>query len=144
MKKLLSILLALTVLLSLGASAFAGNDDTPDGRWLCSDIDGSVTADTPAELKDDFHLYVNKDWFVNTPLPDGTLGYGTFEEMNDVLDERMLALIHDESLTGHDAELVHKLYRLASDWDYRDALGLEPAEKWMKAISSSLIIGGQC
>ena len=70
MKKLLSILLALTVLLSLGASAFAGNDDTPDGRWLCSDIDGSVTDDTPAELKDDFHLYVNKDWFVNTPLPD--------------------------------------------------------------------------
>ena len=136
MKKLLSILLALTVLLSLGASAFAGNDDTPDGRWLCSDIDGSVTDDTPAELKDDFHLYVNKDWFVNTPLPDGTLGYGTFEEMNDVLDERMLALIHDESLTGHDAELVHKLYRLASDWDYRDALGLEPAEKWMKAILS--------
>ena len=36
MKKLLCILLALTVLLSLGASAFAGNDETPDGRWLCS------------------------------------------------------------------------------------------------------------
>ncbi|MBQ6505502.1 MAG: hypothetical protein IJI57_16475 [Flexilinea sp.] len=31
-----------------------------DGRWLCSDVQGFVTEDTPAELKDDFALYVNK------------------------------------------------------------------------------------
>ena len=89
MKKLLNILLIAAMVLSLGTAAFAADSGTPDGRWLCTDIDGSVTDDTPAELKDDFHLYVNKDWFVNTPLPDGTLGYGTFEEMNDVLYERI-------------------------------------------------------
>ena len=136
MKKLLSILLVLTMVSSLGASAFAGNDETPDGRWLCTDIDGTVTDDTPAELKDDFHLYVNKQWLAETPIPDGMLGYGSFEEMNDVLEERQLALIRDESLTGHDAELVHRLYSLLTDWDYRDALGVEPARSWMDAIQA--------
>lgn len=136
MKKLLSILLITAMVLSLGASAFAADSGTPDGRWLCTDIDGTVTDDTPAELKDDFHLYVNKQWLAETPIPDGMLGYGSFEEMNDVLEERQLALIRDESLTGHDAELVHRLYSLLTDWDYRDALGVEPARSWMDAIQA--------
>ena len=42
-----------------------------DGRWLNSDIIGNVTEDTPAKLKDDFALYVNKDWSVNAEVPDG-------------------------------------------------------------------------
>ena len=40
---------------------------------------------------------------------------------------RLIALMKDESLTGHDAELVHKLYALTSDWDYRNAQGISPA-----------------
>ena len=112
------------------------NFEILDGRWLCADIDGSVTKDTPAELKDDFHIFVNKDWFVNTPIPAGRRGYGAVEEMNQILDEQQIALIKDESLTGHDAELVHKLYRLVSDWDYRNSLGVEPAMNWKNAIMS--------
>ena len=149
------VYLALVMLLVLCASAFAEDGleateldtqdmdltETPkieilDGRWLCTDIDGSVTKDTPAGLKDDFHLYVNKDWFINTPIPAGRRGYGAVEEMNQVLDEQQIALIKDESLTGHDADLVHKLYRLVSDWDYRNNLGVEPAMNWKNAIMS--------
>ena len=45
-------------------------------------------------------------------------------------------LMKDETLTGHDAELVHKLYRLATDWDYRDARGTEPAMPTVSAIQA--------
>ncbi len=45
-----------------------------------------------------------------------------------------MKILTDESLTGHDAELVHKLYALVSDWDYRDAQGVEPAKPYMDAI----------
>ena len=64
MKKLISILLAGVMLLSLSAAAFA-EGEAPDYAtgtpWLCVDLDGNVTPDTPAELKDNFALYITKD-----------------------------------------------------------------------------------
>ncbi len=51
-----------------------------------------------------------------------------------IVNDRQLNLLRDESLTGHDAELVRKLYALVSDWDYRDTQGIEPAIPYMDAI----------
>ncbi len=111
-------------------------DDTkiPDGRWLNPDIIGNVTEDTPAELKDNFALYVNKDWILNTTLPDLVPSLTSLGEAELILMDRKMKLLTDDSLTGHDAELVHKLYALVSDWDYRDAQGIEPAKPYMDAI----------
>ena len=62
MKKVLSILLTLALFASLCAPVFAdGPDYTTGTPWLCIDLDGVVTADTPADLKDNFALAVNKD-----------------------------------------------------------------------------------
>ena len=107
-----------------------------DGRWLNSDIIGNVTEDTPAELKDDFALYVNKEWSLTAELPDGFASITPLSECDLIIQDRMKKLFTDDSLTGHDAELVHKFYSLVSDWEYRDALGIEPAKPYMDAIEN--------
>ena len=42
----------------------------------------------------------------------------------------------DDSLTGHDAELVQKYYKLITDWDYRNKQGVEPIMPYMEAVSA--------
>ena len=135
MKQLTALLLvALLALASALAPALAEGGAILDGRWLCADLVGNVTEDTPAELKDDFGLFVNKDWILQTQIPAGESGAGAVEDIMRILKDRQIALLKDASLTGHDAELVQKLYALVSDWDYRNAQGVEPAMPVMEAL----------
>ncbi len=131
MKQLTALLLC--ALLAL-APALAEGGAILDGRWLNADIQGNVTEDTPAELKDDFGLFVNKDWILQAQIPAGESKTGTMEDVMRTLKDRQIALMKDDSLTGHDAELVRKLYALVSDWDYRDAQGVEPAMPVIEAL----------
>ena len=134
MTKQLTVLL-LCALLAL-APALAEGGAILDGRWLNADIQGNVTEDTPAVLKDDFGLFVNKDWILQAEIPAGESKAGSMEDVQRTLKDRQIALMQDDSLTGHDAELVHKLYALVSDWDYRDAQGVEPAMPVIEALRS--------
>lgn len=129
-KRMIALLLCL--ILAVAPALAAG--EILDERWLCADIQGNVTADTLAELKDDFGLYVNKEWILQAEIPDGESSTGSMEDANRTLKDRQIALLKDESLTGHDAELVRKLYALVSDWDYRNAQGVEPALPVMASI----------
>ena len=87
-------------------------------------------------LKDDFGLFVNRDWILQAEIPAGESKAGSMEDVQRTLKDRQIALMQDDSLTGHDAELVHKLYALVSDWDYRDAQGVEPAMPVIEALRS--------
>lgn len=131
MKKFTALLLC--ALLAL-APALAEGGVILDGRWLNADLQGNVTEDTPAELKDDFGLFVNKDWILQAEIPAGESLAGAMEDAERTLMDRQIALMKDESLTGHDAELVRKLYALVSDWDYRNTQGVEPAMPTIEAI----------
>lgn len=124
---LLGLLLALTPVLAVA-------EESLDGRWLCPDVEGNVTEETTVSLKDDFGLYVNKDWYLQTQIPDGEMATGTFEDADRTLRDRQIALMKNDSLTGHDAELVRKLYQLTTDWDYRNALGVTPAMPTIEAL----------
>ena len=124
---LLCALLALTPVLAVA-------EEILDGRWLCADVQGNVTADTVAELKDDFGLYVNKEWILGAQIPDGETATGSFEDATRTLKDRQIALLKNDTLTGHDAELVSKLYKLVTDWDYRNAQGVAPALPVMASI----------
>ena len=145
MKKLIAAYLCLCLCLAaFGGAAFAESTSADggrilDGRWLCADIRGNVTSDTPAELKNDFGIYVNKDWIVQAEIPEGEAQTGAGAEAARALEDRQIALMKNTDLPGHDAELVRKLYKLVSDWDYRNAQGTEPVKpaiEAMKAIDS--------
>ena len=132
---LLCALLTMTSIAVVQTSAFAEGGRILDGRWLCSNIAGNVTEDTPAELKDDFGLYVNKPWILQTEFTMGIPTVSNHTEVQADVMNRLIGLMKDESITGHDAELVHKLYALTGDWDYRNAQGLSPALPYMQAIA---------
>ena len=112
----------------------ADKDRIPDGRWLCTNIAGNVTESTPAELKDNYDLYVNKEWYLEAKIPEGKSSAGATSEVSDLVDGQLLALLKDETLTGHDAALVQKLYQMITDWDYRNAQGVEPAMPAVDAL----------
>ena len=44
-------------------------------------------------------------------------------------------MLEDDSLTGHEAELIQDLYHSILDWDSRDALGLAPAETFIQTVN---------
>lgn len=116
--------------------AAADGGEILDGRWLCSDVQGFVTEDTPAELKDDFALYVNKPWILQAEIPAITSSITPLVDNTLLVKERQAALMKDDSLTGHDADLVHKFYNLMTDWDTRNALGTQPVMLYIDAINA--------
>ena len=103
--------------------------------WLNTDIDGAVTEDTPvARPQDDFNLAMNRDYILNLVIPEGNTGTGGFNELNQIVNQMRLDAIRDETLTGHDAELVRRYYNMLLDWDTRDALGVEPAMPYVNQL----------
>ncbi len=103
--------------------------------WLDTDIKANLSEDIPADPADNFHWYVNKDWLLSTDIPEGYGGYSTFHEVQRKTDANGLAVLEDDSLTGHEAELIQDLYHSILDWDSRDALGLAPAETFIQTVN---------
>ena len=132
MKKLISILLAGVMLLSLSAAAFA-EGEAPDYAtgtpWLCVDLDGNVTPDTPAELKDNFALYINKDAILGLEIPEGYPYAGTVMDIVLQQADDVRNMFLGEEPETHDAKLAYHLFQLMMDWDSRNALGISPLKK---------------
>lgn len=95
--------------------------------WICADLEGVVTEDTPAELKDDFGLFVNRDFYVNKNISDGYSVAGTVYDLEEVNAADLVQLfVDDNDFTSHDSRLAKAYYDLMLDWDTRNALGVSP------------------
>ncbi|MBQ6773037.1 MAG: M13 family metallopeptidase [Synergistaceae bacterium] len=125
--KIFALLLALML--------FCPRESFADGQtpWRNSNIYGSVKDYSP-DLRDDFYMNVNNDWIINARLKPGRAGNGSFYELQDEIDASLKALMHNKSLTGHDAELVQNLYSLWVDWDKRNKSGLGDLPELAKKI----------
>ena len=125
---ILCLLLA-AVLFCAPAMAYTGEN------WVNTDIDGAVTEATPeARPQDDFNLAINREYIMNTQIPEGNVGAGGFNDVSYITDQMRLDAIQDDALTGHDADLVHHYYELQMDWDTRNRLGVEPAMPYLNAL----------
>ncbi|MCR5356273.1 MAG: M13 family metallopeptidase [Lachnospiraceae bacterium] len=102
--------------------------------WIDSDLKSNIKEDMELSPKDDFHLYLNHDWLLNTEIKEGKRSISSFTEVEDNTDKKALALLNDDSLTSHDAQLVQSLYRAILDWDARDKAGLDPIKDTVKDI----------
>ncbi len=114
-----------------------GNFDTKGGNpWICSDLQENLTPDLKLSKVDDFHLYVNYDWASTVVIPEGYSGYGVHTRVYDETIEKATKLLTDDSVEGHDAELIRSFYNNILDWETRDALGVTPAQAKLDDILS--------
>ena len=102
--------------------------------WIDSDLKGNIKEDMELSPKDDFHLYKNYDWLLKAEIPEGRSSESSFSNVYDQIEEKALALLTDDSLKGHDAELVQTYYNAILDWDERDKAGLDPIMDMVKNI----------
>ena len=108
----------------LAVSLFASSSYA-ESPWLNSNIRGAVTesSDSPS-IRNDFYVNINHDWLSTAQLKPGYSRNSAFNEMQDMIDARLKAMMTDETLTGHDAQLVRTLYALWLDWDARNEAGV--------------------
>ena len=133
MKKI--IVSAVLVMAALMAAANAEEIKT-ESPWINSNILGHAAefyGEAPS-LREDFYLGVNYDWIKNAKLKPGKASNSAFSELEHELDENLRSLMTDESLTGHDADLIRNLYALWLDWDARNQNGLGKLKKHVEAV----------
>ena len=87
-------------------------------------------------LKDDYYANINREWLLNTELKRGHSRAGAFMELQDEIDARLRGIMTNPTISGHDAELVRKLYALWLDWNSRNAEGLADLDKQAGRITS--------
>ena len=138
MKKTIGILLALMMLLSPGAVAFAEEtlDYSTGTPWPDIDLDGVVTPEMPAELKDNFALYVNKDKILDLEIPEGYSYGGTIRDLMLLQAEDVKNMFLGDAPDSHDAKLAYDLFWLMMDWDSRNELGVAPLKEMTDAVEA--------
>ncbi len=129
-------LLCLLIIFSLIFSAVPALGEGGISAWTNTDVEGAIQLLTKTRLKDDFHMAVNRQWLLFEPIPWGASEASSFMDQTGVVMERKAALMQNDSLTGHDAELMRKLYDLVLDWDSRNALGGDAILSYVEAVSS--------
>ena len=139
-RRMTAIVLVLTMLIQLtacgGADSSSGLADEPGyGKWVDSDLKGSVNADDVIRLQDDFAASANKETITSARVKDQLI-WTTAADATDLLQTRFRELLRDESLTGPNAEVMRTFESLVLDWDERDRLGVEPIRKYIDDIQS--------
>ena len=131
-KVLLSILAALIVL-AVAAVIIIAN---PRGGkpWINTDLKMNISKNAKLDPKDDFHLYANYDWLKDAEIKPGYTTVSSSSEVMDETDKKAIELFADDSLTGHDAELIKAYYNTFLDWETRNALGVEPIRATVEDI----------
>jgi len=122
------------------ASEEKGTEDTSDidyttgTPWLDCDLDGNVTEDTEASLKDHFALAVNKEKILALEIPEGysSAGSDTDNEIKNNEDNKNMYL--GDAPEEHDTKLAYDLFWLMMDWDSRNQQGVEPLKEITDAI----------
>lgn len=105
--------------------------------WILSDLEGVVTEDISAELKDDFALFINRDHYINAQIPEGYYCTGAVDDLSVVNAEDLLQLFaEDNDFSAHDSKLVKAYYDLLLDWDTRNALGVTPLKTETEVIEA--------
>ncbi len=140
MKKLICVLLAILLLAGLGVNAFAEDSQSPDYTtgtpWPDIDLEGVVTPDTEASLKDNFALAVNKDAILALEIPEGFSSAGTVMDVALQEIEDLKSMFLGDEPESREAKLAYYLYQLIMDWDSRNAVGVAPLKELTDAVEA--------
>ena len=132
-----------TVLLCIGLTACSSESvlstlPGSPGKWVDSDLIGSIGKDDQIREQDDFAAAVNGPW----KLKQGDTYFTLLQDVKDAVMEKRKQIVTDPSINGDTADCLEAYYQLASDWDQRNASGTEPLKPYIRDISSINSIEG--
>ena len=141
MNKAAAILLGVAISVSIcGTSLAAGPDYRSGTPWPAIDLEGVVTEDMNASIKDNFALAVNKDKILKLQMPPGYSAAGLPIDLTLKANDDLKKMFQGPAPKRHDARLAYDYYHLLKDWDSRNAQGIAPLKKEtdrVEAISST-------
>lgn len=151
-KSLTAILLSLCMVISVLSGCTGKNSNIPEiseeqseelsenavknaaSNWVWSSMKENVDPNVDTDPKDDFYLYVNKDWILENEIQDGYSSYTSFNKIFDGIEQKQIEICKDETLTEEDAQKVRELYNKVLDWDSRNELGYAPIADELEEI----------
>ena len=108
-----------------------------DGRqWPDSGILGVSWQTGDPGLKNDFYLSANYDWLSEEHIRYAGETSGVTDDLEKNVAENRRAMFEDtENFQGEDIQRLRDYYALATNWDRRDADGVDPVKKYLEAAS---------
>lgn len=94
-----------------------------------------------SHLNDDFYEAINKEWLNKSTIPVGEIMGGGFPELQkentDKIEEIINALSGKEFAEGTKEQKISDFYSTALDTKNRNKQGIEPIQKYVKAINEA-------
>ena len=112
-------------------------------RVLCAALalafaGASCLAEAAPGLKDDFYEAVNAEWLASAEIPSDQAAVGGFTDLGDAIEETLMAdfdaMLRGEREIDPALENFIAYYRLATDFEGRDAAGAEPLKPYLERI----------
>lgn len=99
---------------------------------------GFATGDIPG-LEDDFYEAVNAQWLASAEIPADMPSTGGFDDLTDGVEKTLMAdfdamLAGEKEAEGEELASFVEYYRLAMDFDSRNAAGAEPLLPYMEMV----------
>ncbi|MCR5487084.1 MAG: M13 family metallopeptidase [Lachnospiraceae bacterium] len=104
--------------------------------WINSNIHGMITDEINFSEKDDFYVNTNHDWLRDIELRPGHPQEAPVFGGLDIVQDRCLDMLTDDTLTGEDAERIQAFYKLWLDWDSRNAEGITPLLPYLEKLKA--------
>ena len=122
---------------STPSEAVADTKNIDGGKpWINSNLKENVINVGHLSEKDDYYIAVNYEWIMEHDIPEGSPSYSGASVLRSEIEEKAIAAMEDDTLTGVDARLVSLMYHSFLDWDSRNENGLAPLEAIVKDIEA--------
>ena len=104
--------------------------------WPNTTVIGAMQGYNP-KPQDDFYAAVNREWALSAKMPDGFPVTNIFIEREIQVENEIMDLLTDKTLTGPDAENVQNLYDLFLDWEGRKNSGIQATKKTISLVEGT-------
>ena len=147
LQRILALFISLMLLLSmLGGCTPSSESSASSSEVISSSETSSVTApessgEETVSLKDDFYEAVNAEWLANAELPADQAAVGGFTDLATDIEETLMADFADMlsgSVQPESTAMQNFIdfYRMATDFEGRDALGTEPMQPYLARVET--------
>jgi len=136
MKKLISMLLTLAMLLSLAVPVLGEGSERPGAKWIDSGIYGTFEGRGEIRPEDDFAAAVNREWAETVKINKGASNASARTEQTDNYNAAKLAILKGEKKDDQDVTSLQNFYTLLLDWDARNEAGLTPLKPYVEDLMS--------